>query len=69
MRKRGLGFTLSYKENEGLYLHQQKLTQETFLCLRKMLTLLWIQATLGGLFTMAQDGLQACEQTEAQSNG
>lgn len=56
---------LSYKKTEGLYLHQQKLTQKTFLCLRKMLTLLWIQATLRELFTIAQDGLLACEQTES----
>lgn len=65
MKKRALGFTLNYKETEGLYPHPQKLTQKTFLCLRKMLTLLQVQATFGGFFTTEQDGLQACEEIEA----
>lgn len=65
MKKRGLGFTLNYKETEGLPPHQQKLTQKMFLCLRKMLTLLQVQATFERFFTTEQDGLQACEEREA----
>lgn len=58
MKKRGLGFTLNCKETEGLYPHQQKLTQKTFLCLRKRLTLLQVQVTFERFFTTEQDGLQ-----------
>lgn len=65
MKKRWLEFTLSYEETEGFYLHQQKSTQKTLLCLRKMLTLLWIQATLRERLTIVQNALQACEQTES----
>lgn len=65
MKKRWLRFTLSYEETEGFYLRQQKSTQKTFLCLRKMLTLLWIQATLRERLTIVQNALQACEQTRS----
>lgn len=48
MKKRGLGFTLSYKETERLYLHQRELTQKTFSLFKKNVDIA-MDTTLTGL--------------------